>query len=178
MSTIGMLSVPVGPSSAAAWPLSLQLTRWPVRSRWQVLIWCSLASLSSTDSVASRSFICCSLAYLSSADSVASQSLICCSLASLSSVDLVASRSLFCCSLASLSSADSVASRSRLCCRSDFVRQYEQRAQLCPSFFVYSAVPPFVPLSLSHGGPSLAPAFVEGVSLVCDSRVRGVEARC
>ena len=30
MSTIGMLSVPVGPSSAAAWPLSLQLTRWPV----------------------------------------------------------------------------------------------------------------------------------------------------
>ena len=30
MSTIGMLSMPVGPSSAAAWPLSLQLTRWPV----------------------------------------------------------------------------------------------------------------------------------------------------
>ena len=62
---------PVSPSSAAAWPLSLQLTRWPVG---RSLICCSLASLSSADSVASRSLICCSLASLSSADSVASRS--------------------------------------------------------------------------------------------------------
>ena len=56
----------VGPLSAAAWPLSLQLTQC----------------------MASRSLICCSLASLSSADSEASRSrwrvLICCSLASLS----------------------------------------------------------------------------------------------
>ena len=59
----------------------------------------------------SRSLICCSLASLSSADSEASRSrwrvLICCSLASLSSADSEASRSrwrvLICCSLASLS---------------------------------------------------------------------------
>ena len=74
----------VGPLSAAAWPLSLQLTQ------------CT----------ASRSLICCSLASLSSADSEASRSrwrvLICCSLASLSSTDLVASRSLICCSLLQL----------------------------------------------------------------------------
>ena len=87
------------------------------------LICCSLASLSSADSVASRSrwrvLICSSLASLSSTDSVASRSLTCCSLASLSSANPVASRSLICCSLASLSSADSVASRSCLRCRSD-----------------------------------------------------------
>ena len=56
----------VGPLSAAAWPLSLQLTQC----------------------MASRSLICCSLASLTSADSEASHSrwqvLICCSLASLS----------------------------------------------------------------------------------------------
>ena len=105
------------------------------------LICCSLASLSSADSVhgqsvphllqpglslfswlGGQSFMLASAHLLqpglslSSTDLVASWSLICCSLASHSSANSVASRSLICGSLASLSSADSVASRSLICC--------------------------------------------------------------
>ena len=146
--------------------------------------------------MASRSLICCSLASLSSADSEASRSrwqvLICCSLASLSlqliwwpvgpssvvawplslqltrwpvgpssAVAWPLSLQLTRWPVGHVFAAEVIA----------FVRQSEQRAELSPSFFVYSAVPPVVPLSLSYGGPSLAPAFVEGVSLSCPSLI-------
>ena len=149
------------------------------------LICCSLASLSSADSVASRSrwrvLICCSLASLSSTDSVASRSLICCSLASLSSADSVASRSLICCSLASLSSANSVASWSRLCCRSDYLRSTVWAARLALSLILRLLSRSSLCTAVSESQRSLSRSRLRWRSLsllsVSDSGVREAEAR-